>query len=60
MVISTRHALMIAEMVHCGASVKQAFIHSLQMNKNVLETVLLSLHVELRLKEHGGNGYQPY
>ncbi|MFA5149199.1 MAG: AAA family ATPase [Candidatus Omnitrophota bacterium] len=60
MVISTRHALMIAEMVHCGASVKQAFIHSLQMNKNVLETVLLSLHVELGLKEHDGNKYQPY
>jgi nitric oxide reductase NorQ protein len=51
---------MIAEMVHCGASVKQAFIHSLQMNKNILETVLLSLHVELGLKEHDGNGYQPY
>jgi nitric oxide reductase NorQ protein len=60
MVISTRHTLMIAEMVCCGASVKHAFIHSLQMNKNVLETVLLSLHVELGLKEHDGNKYQPY
>jgi len=60
MIVSTRHALMIAEMVHCGASVKQAFIHSLQMNSNILETVLLSLHVELGLKEHDGNGYQPY
>ncbi len=47
MVVSTRHTLMIAEMVCVGATVKEAFMHSLQVNPDVLESVLLSLHVEL-------------
>ncbi|MDI6798077.1 MAG: MoxR family ATPase [Desulfatibacillaceae bacterium] len=46
MVVSTRHTLMIAEMVAVGASVRDAFICSLQASRDILESVLLSLHLE--------------
>jgi len=45
--VSTRHSLMIAEMVSFGASLKEALIFSLQITKDVLESVLISLHFEL-------------
>jgi len=45
MSISTRHSLMIAELVSLGATIKEAFIYSLQVNKDILESVLLSLHL---------------
>lgn len=51
MVVSTRHTLMIAELVQVGASVKESFINSLQINADILESVLLSLHVESGLRE---------
>lgn len=61
MVVSTRHTLMIAEMVCVGATVKEAFMHGLQMNPDVLESVLLSLHVELGLREKEASGqYRTY
>lgn len=61
MVVSTRHTLMVAEMVCVGATVKEAFLHSLQVNPDVLETVLLSLHVELGLREKEASGrYRTY
>lgn len=61
MIVSTRHTLMIAEMVSVGASVKDAFINSLQISKDIIESVLLSLHVELGLKEtNREKGYQLY
>ncbi len=47
-VVSTRHTLMIAEMVAVGASVEQAFVGSLQISRDMLESVLLSLHVETK------------
>lgn len=50
-VVSTRHTLMIAEMVNVGATIKEAFINSLQINPDILESVLLSLHAELGLRE---------
>ena len=53
MVVSTRHTLMIAEMVAVGATVSDAFINSLQMSRDVIESVLLSLHVELGLRDTG-------
>jgi nitric oxide reductase NorQ protein len=56
MVVSTRHTLMIAEMIGMGAAVKEAFIHSLQMTPDVLESVLLSLHIEFGLSDRGPNG----
>jgi nitric oxide reductase NorQ protein len=48
MVVSTRHTLMIAEMVSVGAAVEKAFTGSLQINQDTLESVLLSLHVEIK------------
>jgi len=61
MTVSTRHTLMIAEMVCVGATVKEAFMHSLQVNPDVLESVLLSLHVELGLREKEAPGrYRTY
>ncbi|MFP4477644.1 MAG: AAA family ATPase [Desulfatibacillaceae bacterium] len=59
MVVSTRHTLMIAEMVAVGAGIREAFQFSLQVNKDVLESVLLSLHLELGATEKGRrNGYE--
>jgi nitric oxide reductase NorQ protein len=60
-IVSTRHTLMIAEMVAVGATIKDAFTNSLQISKDLLESVLLSLHVELGLKEEvPEKGYQVY
>jgi len=61
MVVSTRHTLMIAEMIAVGATVKEAFIYGLQMNPDVLESVLLSLHIEFGLHDRGKSvEYQSY
>jgi nitric oxide reductase NorQ protein len=61
MVVSTRHSLMIAEMVGVGATVKEAVIDSLQMNPDILESVLLSLHLELGATDRDTKGrYQLY
>jgi nitric oxide reductase NorQ protein len=61
MVLSTRHTLMIAEMMSVGASINEAFVNSLQVSRDVLESVLLSLHVERGLKEESHvDGYQIY
>jgi len=60
-VVSTRHTLMIAEMVAIGATVNEAFINSLQVSKDVLESILLSLHIKLGLKEReDGHRYRIY
>jgi len=50
-VVSTRHTLMIAEMVAVGAKIREAFIHSLQVSRDVLESILLSLHFQLEEKD---------
>ncbi|MEW5735278.1 MAG: MoxR family ATPase [Thermodesulfobacteriota bacterium] len=61
MIVSTRHTLMIAEMVSVGSSVRDAFIYSLQASKDVLESVLLSLHIETgKAEEADGTLYQIY
>lgn len=61
MVVSTRHTLMIAEMVAVGASIEDAFIYSLQAGKDLLESILLSLHVQLGKKDAvTETGYQIY
>jgi len=44
-------------MVAIGATVNEAFINSLQVSKDVLESILLSLHIRLGLKEKE-NGYR--
>ncbi|MFO7557218.1 MAG: MoxR family ATPase [Desulfobacterales bacterium] len=62
LVISTRHTLMIAEMVSVGATIEQAFTVSLQISRDMLESVLLSLHVEMKQikSNNNGNAYQLY
>ncbi|MDT8272596.1 MAG: hypothetical protein RRA35_05330, partial [Desulfomonilia bacterium] len=53
--------LMIAEMVNVGATVREAFVSGLQLNPDILETVLLSLHLELGNKDRAPRGdYQLY
>jgi len=46
MAVSIRHSLMIAELVAMGASLREALIYSLQISKDTLESLLLSVHVE--------------
>ena len=61
MVVSTRHTLMIAEMVAVGASIEDAFVYSLQAGRDLLESILLSLHVQLGKKDaRTETGYQIY
>ncbi len=45
--VSTRHSLMIAELMAVGAGLKESTIFSLQVSKDALESVLVSLHFEL-------------
>jgi len=60
-VLSTRHTLMIAEMMSVGAPIQDAFVHSLQVSRDILESVLLSLHVEKGLRgSDAGKGYRAY
>ncbi|MBI4763601.1 MAG: AAA family ATPase [Deltaproteobacteria bacterium] len=44
--VSIRHSLMIAELVAMGASLREAMIYSLQISKDALESLLLSVQVE--------------
>jgi nitric oxide reductase NorQ protein len=59
--VSTRHTLMIAELVAIGASIREAFIYSLQVSRDILESTLLSMHLEMGLTRSGdGREYRPY
>lgn len=49
--VSTRHALMMAEMMAAGASVKEAITYSLPLDRDTLESALLSLHLETGARE---------
>ncbi len=42
--VSTRHSLMIAELVALGATLRDAFVYTLEISKDVLESGLLALH----------------
>lgn len=44
--VSIRHSLMIAELVALGASLREALVYSLQISKDTLESLLLSVQVE--------------
>jgi len=55
--VSTRKALMIAEMVAAGAGLGEAIGCSLQTDKATLESVLLSLHLSLGKSEKGKTEY---
>jgi len=58
--VSTRHNLMIAELVAAGASIREAIIYSLQMSKDLLESILLTIHIEMGEKEVGKDSYEIY
>ena len=51
--VSTRTTLMIGEMVAAGGTLRQGIITSLQTNKEVLESILLSLQMEKGYLEKG-------
>jgi nitric oxide reductase NorQ protein len=60
-VVSTRHTLMMAEMIAVGASVREAITYSLQVDRDALESALLSLHLETGAVDGGQeDDYQPY
>ncbi len=44
--VSIRHSLMISELVALGASLRESLIYSLQISKDTLESLLLSVQVE--------------
>ena len=58
--VSIRHSLMIAEMVALGASLREAMLYSLQIGRDVLESLLLSVQVETGEIESGRGGYGLY
>lgn len=58
--VSTRKTLMIGELIAAGASLKEAITTSLQMDKETLESILLSLHVNLGKIEKGKTEYLLY
>lgn len=58
--VSTRHNLMIAELVAAGASIREAIVYSLQMSKDLLESILLAIHVEKGESQVSGYGYERY
>lgn len=59
--VSTRHTLMIAELVAIGSSIREAFVYSLQVSRDILESTLLSMHLEMGLtRSDDGREYVPY
>ena len=58
--VSTRHSLMMAELVAAGAGVREATIYSLQVSKDVVESVLLSVHAETGDVKVGENRFVPF
>ena len=58
--ISTRTTLMIAEMVSVGATLAEAISNSVQTNKEALESLLISLHMEKGYIEKGETEYLLY
>jgi len=60
MSVSIRHSLMIAELVAMGASLREAIIYSLQISKDTLESLLLSIQVETGETEADRGEYTLY
>ena len=58
--VSTRKILMIGEMIAAGGSLRDAIVTSLQTDKQTLESVLISLHVNLGKVEKGKTEYVQY
>jgi nitric oxide reductase NorQ protein len=60
MSISIRHSLMIAELISLGSSLRDALIYSLQISKDTLESLLLSVHIETKETEEKRGRYILY
>lgn len=60
MSVSIRHSLMIAELVALGTSLRESLIYSLQISKDTLESLLLSVHVETSETKAERGGYIRY
>lgn len=60
MSVSIRHSLMIAELVALGTSLREALIYSLQISKDTLESLLLSVHLETGETKAERGGYIRY
>lgn len=58
--ISIRHSLMIAELAAQGAPLREAIIYSLQISMNILESLLLSIHVETADTKEEISHYERY
>ncbi len=58
--ISTRHSLMIARLVKTGANMREALIFSLQMSKEALEAILLTVQVEMNEAKVPEHAYELY
>lgn len=58
--ISIRHSLMIGELMDLGASLREALIYSFQISPAVLESLLLSVHVETGEKNVTAGTFGPY
>jgi nitric oxide reductase NorQ protein len=58
--ISIRHSLMIAELAAMGAPLRDAVIYSLQISMDILESLLLSIHVETGDTEVEPRRYERY
>jgi nitric oxide reductase NorQ protein len=58
--VSTRKALLIAEMIAAGGSLREAITSSLQTDKSTLESILMSLHLDLGKVERGKTEYLRY
>jgi len=58
--ISVRHSLMIAELAAMGAPLREAIIYSLQISMDILESLLLSIHVETGDAEVEPRRYKRY
>ena len=46
--ISVRHSLMIAELMSVGVHIKEALVYSLSISRDIIESLLLALHVETK------------
>jgi nitric oxide reductase NorQ protein len=60
MSVSIRHSLMIAELVAMGSSLREALIYSLQISKDTLESLLLSIQVEIGETDAVRGNYELY
>lgn len=58
--VSIRHSLMIAELVSLGASLREALVYSLQISRDALESLLLSVHVQTQDTESELDRYVVY